>query len=221
MSSTKSPKPSHTYTSLDKAYDHFNRRLFGGRLPACLITLQRHKGAYGYFSHERFAHLGNGDTTDEIALNPATFAGKSPAWILSVLVHEMVHLRQFHFGKPSRAGYHNAEWASMMAEVGLEPMAADGSGKTTGQKMCHEIVAGGRFDVVCAEFLAAGHVVLYRDRAEDGEQQEKRQKKAASKTKYTCPGCDLNAWAKPGAHLLCGDCELELEPEEPAEDAGD
>ena len=36
--------PTHrTYTSLDAAYDHFNRELFGGQLPACLITMQRHK----------------------------------------------------------------------------------------------------------------------------------------------------------------------------------
>ena len=52
--------PTHrTYTSLDAAYDHFNRELFGGQLPPCLITMQRHKGAYGYFSGERFASLDN------------------------------------------------------------------------------------------------------------------------------------------------------------------
>jgi hypothetical protein len=26
-------------------------------------------------------------------------------------------------------------------------------------------------------------------------------------TKYTCPDCEQNAWAKPGAHLVCGDCD--------------
>ena len=60
--------PTHrTYTSLDAAYDHFNRELFGGRLPTCLITMQRHKGAYGYFSGARFASTrrpGGGDRRD-------------------------------------------------------------------------------------------------------------------------------------------------------------
>jgi predicted RNA-binding Zn-ribbon protein involved in translation (DUF1610 family) len=28
-----------------------------------------------------------------------------------------------------------------------------------------------------------------------------------SKIKYTCPECGLNAWAKIGANLMCGDCE--------------
>jgi hypothetical protein len=35
-------------------------------------------------------------------------------------------------------------------------------------------------------------------------------KQAASKTKYTCPDCELNAWAKPDVSLLCGDCETPL-----------
>jgi hypothetical protein len=26
-----------------------------------------------------------------------------------------------------------------------------------------------------------------------------------SKTRYTCPGCGLSAWAKPGVHLVCGE----------------
>jgi hypothetical protein len=30
---------------------------------------------------------------------------------LSTLVHEMAHLQQNHFGKSSRTGYHNKEWA--------------------------------------------------------------------------------------------------------------
>jgi hypothetical protein len=38
-----------TYTQLDNAYDYFNRALFAGKLPPCVMTLHRKKGAYGYF----------------------------------------------------------------------------------------------------------------------------------------------------------------------------
>ena len=132
-------KPTRTYTSLDAAYDHFNRELFGGQLPPCLITMQRHKGAYGYFSGERFASLDNPEeVTDEIALNPAHFASRTPAATLSTLVHEMCHLWQHHFGKPSRSGYHNKEWAAKMREVGLIPIdTGQPGGKDTGQKVTH------------------------------------------------------------------------------------
>jgi hypothetical protein len=47
--------------------------------------------------------------------------------------------------------------------------------------------------------------VLYKDVHDAGESAI-RKKKTASKTKYTCPGCAANAWAKPGMNLVCGDC---------------
>src|SRR5262245_14971271 len=38
----------------------------------------------------------------------------APSQILSTLVHEMVHGEQHHYGKPSRGGYHNKQWADWM-----------------------------------------------------------------------------------------------------------
>jgi hypothetical protein len=82
-----------TYTSLSLAYDFLNMELFSGALPPCLITVQRKQGSFGYFSGERFQNTANQEEiTDEIALNPAHFATRSPEQVLSTLVHEMVHL---------------------------------------------------------------------------------------------------------------------------------
>jgi hypothetical protein len=41
-----------------------------------------------------------------------------------------------------------------------------------------------------------------------------RKKKAASKTKYTCQACGVNAWAKPAVNLWCGDCHQPMQPED-------
>src|SRR3954451_2437773 len=83
-----------TYTSLNTAYEFFNQELFSGILPPCLITMQRHIGAHGFFSCERFANAANPEeVTDEIALNPVHFAARKPTEVLSTLVHEMTHLR--------------------------------------------------------------------------------------------------------------------------------
>ena len=204
-----------TYTSLDAAYEYFNRELFAGQLPPCLITMQRHKGAFGYFSGERFASLDDPqEVTDEIALNPAHFAGRTTTKTLSTLVHEMVHLWQHHFGKPSRTGYHNKEWAAKMRGVGLVPSSTgEPGGKETGQKVSHFIEAGGRFEQACTAYLATGAAILYHDRAGDAEATKTRKTKAASKTKYTCPVCGQNAWAKPEASLICGDCREAMEAE--------
>jgi hypothetical protein len=80
-----------TYTSLTTAFEYFNRELFAGTLPHCLITMQRHKGAYGYFSGERFQNTANREeVTDEIALNPTHFGTRTSEQVLSTLVHEPV-----------------------------------------------------------------------------------------------------------------------------------
>jgi hypothetical protein len=118
----------------------------------------------------------------------------------------MTHLWQHHFGTPSRTGYHNRQWAAKMREIGLIPTATgQPGGKETGQSMTHFIEAGGAF-------LATGAAILYQDRVREGEEGT-RKKKAASKTKYTCPGCGVNAWAKPGVSLICGECKEVMEAE--------
>ncbi len=203
-----------TYDSLTKAYEHFNVALFGGKLPPCLITMQRYKGAYGYFSGGRFASASSPEEiTDEVALNPNHFAARSAASVLSTLAHEMVHLWQHHFGTPSRTGYHNKEWAAKMREIGLIPTdSGEPGGKETGQSITHYLEAGGSFERACSAFLATGTAILYQDRAREGEEAT-RKTKAASKTKYTCPTCGVNAWAKPGVSLICGECKETMEAE--------
>jgi hypothetical protein len=47
--------------------------LFNGSLPPCLITLNRHPNARGYFAAEHFGHREQPQRTDKIALNPDTF----------------------------------------------------------------------------------------------------------------------------------------------------
>ena len=200
-----------TYQGFEKAYDHFNRKLFENSLPTCLITVQRKKGALGYFSGDRFTRVGeSGSIADEIAMNPNHFASQSKTETLSTLVHEMVHLWQHHFGKPSRRAYHNKEWAAKMKDVGLIPSdtAAPG-GHETGQRVSHYIEAGGPFERACGAYLAKNSPILYHDRAGDG----KRALKSANKTKYTCPTCGQNAWARPEASLICGSCRQEMFPQ--------
>lgn len=206
----KPTNPTHqTYNGLTAAYAFFNERLFAGRLPACLITMQRQNKAYGYFAGGRFGTRDGREVTDEIALNPSHFKARTTEESLSTLVHEMVHLWQHHFGKPSRSGYHNKEWAAMMKTVGLTPSDTGApGGRETGQRVSHFIAAGGAFARACTELRKSGVELRYVELWDD---EATRKKKAASKTRYTCPDCGVNAWAKPGVQLVCGDCDLALE----------
>ena len=158
--------PNRQYVTLSAAFDFFNRRLFAGKLPAALITMQRHAGARGYYSAKRFEGRGGaGKETDEIALNPGTFKSRTDAEILSTLVHEMAHHWQAHAGNPGRGRYHNEEWAQKMEWLGLMPSDSGlPGGKRVGQQVTHYIIAGGRFDQACRELLADGARVEWQSR---------------------------------------------------------
>jgi len=209
------------YLSLQHAYDWFNKSLFDDQLPQVLITLQRSKVAYGYFWCNQYSNRdGSPERLDEIALNPEAMHGRSDERILSTLVHEMVHCWQQHFGHPSRGGYHNAQWASVMVAIGLTPSdTGEPGGKQVGQKVSHYIDEHGYFKTACTRWLARHPKGIQWEVAplmeggdgdgdgdgDDGKSKTRAQKRA-SKTKYTCPTCDTNAWAKPGITLICGEC---------------
>lgn len=192
------------YSALDEAYQFFNAQLFAGKLPGCLITLQRKAKAYGYFAGNRFGSTDGGSVTDEIALNPSHFKNRTTEEVLSTLVHEMCHLWQHHYGKPSRSGYHNREWANKMREIGLIPSdTGQSGGKQTGQSMTHYIEPGDLFERHCRALIETGYklpfVELWGDAAA-------RLRKAKNKTKFTCLTCGASAWGKPDLKIVCGDC---------------
>jgi predicted SprT family Zn-dependent metalloprotease len=202
---------SHTarqYATFQAAYDHFNAALWHGKLPPCLITLQRKARAKGYFRGDGFVARSGDQKTDEIALNPDTFADRTDREILSTLAHEMAHMWQHHCGEPSRSGYHNSEWADEMERIGLKPSdtGAEG-GRRTGQRVTHYIVEGGPFDMAASLFLADHVAVDWASAGGGAEKGKAARASAKSKTKYTCPACGQNAWAKPGAMLACANVD--------------
>jgi SprT-like family len=198
------------YGELRRAYEHFNTTLFNGRLPRCLITFQR-KGPsnLGYYSPNRFSGMFDESVkADEIALNPVNFAKRSVTDILSTLVHEMVHLQCQHEGKACRGGYHDKAWGAAMKAIGLYPSnTGEMGGKETGQQMSHYVMDGGPFYVACSMLLRTGFTLSFADRHGMGEGKAKSPK-AGRRSKYVCFECQLAAWAKPEAKLMCGDCGI-------------
>lgn len=163
MNSTRPTE--EAYAELQHAYDFYNGELFGGQLPACLITFQREKRTMGYFSSKRFVRADGSRRADEIAMNPEYFAVVPLIEVMQTLVHEMVHLWQQHFGTPSRACYHNAEWAGKMESVGLMPSDTGApGGKKTGQKMGDYSVPGGLFENATLKLLTGGFAISWFDR---------------------------------------------------------
>jgi len=134
---------------------HFNHTLFENSLPIPLFTLKRGIGTLGHFSPSRWITEG-GQVVGEIALNPALFAQHSWLQLMQTIAQQQCHLWQHVHGEPSRPGYHNAEWAAKMKQIGLAPSATgQPGGRTTGQSMSAYPAPGGKFIHACAE-LADG-----------------------------------------------------------------
>lgn len=229
-----------TYNELQQAYDFFNKTLFELKLPPCLITLQRQKSTYGYFSGKRFVNS-DGKKTDEIAMNPSFFAIRSIPETLSTLAHEQCHLWQEHYGKPGRGRYHNLEWAEKMESLGLMPSSTgQEGGKRTGDHMSHYIISGGAFDLACNELLTQEFTLSWLDRfppyqpdsikpfssrvdSEDGELVDdlvelgiefpSKPKNKSNRAKYSCPDCSAKVWGKSGLMISCGMCQIHFEEE--------
>ena len=200
------------YREFQEAYDYFNGELWEGKLPQLMVTLQRKPRMMGHFAAERYQHRTEDDVIHEIALNPDCFVGQSDEQVLDTLVHEMAHVWQQTFGKPGRRGYHNKEWGAEMKRIGLYPSSTgEPGGKETGEHMSDYIVDGGRFQEACRRLLTKGFRLDWqsRDRSQAGgsaEEGDETEPKKKGRIKYSCPSCELNAWAKPEATILCGVC---------------
>ena len=143
------------------------------------------------------------DVYDEIAINPAT-VNRPPRDVLGTLLHEMCHIWQFNFGKTSRNGYHNAQWANKMLEVGLRPINAKNPDRMTGQACTHAIEVEGVADRIFATIVDefGADLVIELPCAKTAKKKPKN-----SKVKFTCPECGANAWGKDSLHITCADCD--------------
>lgn len=212
-----------------------NKVLFQDELPNCMIILKKSSRAHGHYGPQRFQSIGDDGepvVVDEIALNPHTMRRPAKA-VLSTLAHEMVHLWQYHFGKPSRNGYHNKEWADRMDDIGLVPSdTGEAGGQRTGQNMSHFIEEGGAYDRWADKFLQRGKIswassdlMLIIDgmmpppppaegdgEGEGDEDTEAGPVKPKNKLKYSCR--EHNVWGKPGLELHCKMCGEDMVAQE-------
>ena len=156
------------YEELQKAYEFFNESLFDGRLPPCVITLQRQHDTYGYFSPNQFQTRSGGVQAHEIALNPSYFAVRTIHETLSVLVREMVSLDQLLHTKRDklpRRRYRNTEWADMCEQIGLMPSSTGlPGGRRVGDNVQTYVIEGGAFDLACSRLVDEAFTLSWVDR---------------------------------------------------------
>lgn len=205
------------FNTLEDLFVYYNKNLFDGMLPDTLITLANHKGAAGLFAPSRWVR--EGTEIHEITISPESII-VSEIDYHQTLVHEMCHLWQHCFGKPSRQCYHNKEWANKMEEVGLMPSSTgEPGGSKTGQHMRDYPIDGGLFESCFRKIDAlsyaktlklplnpnvwayGGHHSVTKN-SKAGDKQESR---SGVKVKYSC-SCGTNVWGKSGLSITCNHC---------------
>lgn len=92
------------FKTLDDLYQFYNDAIFNGELSECIVNMSRHGGAFGFFAANRWRGDGQEKkVVHEISINPDFMNREDRDWH-STLVHEMCHLWQEDFGRPSRGG---------------------------------------------------------------------------------------------------------------------
>jgi hypothetical protein len=120
-----------------------------------------------------------------------------------------VTLNQIVFGTPPAGGYHNKEWAEKMKSIGLMPSSTGMvGGKETGSRMMDYVIPDGPFAKACALLAATDWKLNLQSSVRPGP----KGNVAASKTKFTCPGCGANAWGKPTLLIACIECDRPMPP---------
>jgi hypothetical protein len=68
-------------------------------------------------------------------------------------------------GKPSRACYHNTEWADKMESIGLMPSSTGHpGGRRVGQHVSDYVIAGGPYALATQKLLEGGFLITWLDR---------------------------------------------------------
>lgn len=211
------------FQAFQNAYEYFNYHLFDDKLNPVILNFSRNKKSHGFVAPYRWGNLTPTGSVEEeftsddfvvheLTLTPTTLA-RIPILVYSTLVHEQCHIWQIDYGKPSRNGYHNKEWANKMESVGLIPSnTGEPGGSRTGQKMTHYIESGGKYEKA---FNAMPKEYILPFIAADGVlASDKSPKKSRSKTCFICPSCGDKAWGKPNLRILCGTCDVPFEPKQ-------
>ena len=201
---------------LSKAFDIFNRELFAGELPPVMLQVKNKPGSHGYFQPNKWKDA-EGNLLDVISLDSKNAVDRPLVELLSTLVHEMCHqfvCRIENEGKAS--GGHGPEWRRKMIELGLPPIQVG----ATWRQATHSIAADGLYQETYARHSSELEELPWQECI--GEANKGR---GVDRVKFHCSRCGSNAWARPAALLLCGDCSSEHElvsmlPEFKAEGGG-
>lgn len=200
---------------LENLYAALNFKLYGGELPAVVITIQQDttSGAYGWATREKAwfkdVDFGAGIPTKEERESMtgyreinlcAEHMNRGFVAVAETLIHEMAHIYAGEHGikDTSRRGtYHNEKYREIAENHGLVCKKTEkyGYSETALNAQTAKYIDG-----IKGEFHLARLPKV------------KKQKAKSNSIKYVCPCCGTIVRATKEVNILCGDCELLMKP---------
>ena len=208
-------------TALDELYRYFsilNKEKFNDELPYPVITIQKGKGVVaGLFVPDRAWQKKDEEEPSlyEISIDPRFF-DRSVNEIIGTLLHEMCHYYNAINGTTDCNGKnHNKNFKVIAESVGLicEKEKGVGYGLTSNSDELNQFIE---------EEITPDESSFEYFRYEAPKEIKPKNKTTFT---FTCPSCGMKAKGKQNIHILCGDCDKEMEieevEEENTEDKGD
>jgi hypothetical protein len=200
------------YGDPDAAVRFLVDRLFEGKLPSPVLAFNRQPNSHAYVRKDAFAGP-DGKRAHELSLNVHRLQHADDRTVLATIACGLVEISMIEQGRAGRSrSYRSKSWREKMQEIGLRPVARN-DGRTRGYGIAFEIVEGGAFDIDCAELLASGFKLRWRDALSDPPVIEEANASEYSapkntRTRFVCVTCSQRAWAAAGAVLACGKCNF-------------
>lgn len=191
------------YSQLGDITEFLNKTLFGNVLPLPVIRLQVKPNMLGYMTSSKNWQYGQTQiTTYEMGLNPAYFQNRPLIDVFNTIAHELCHefCSEVH---GSSTTYHDRKWQKEALNIGLRPVGKGVSVDT-------EIISGGLTEQAYHSFMRQ-HPGFSIDWFNASIGQGVTGGNGKSKQKFTCPKCKQNAWAKPTAKIICGNCLIAMQ----------
>lgn len=196
--------------ALEGLYNHFNAKLFEGRLPSIALTIQTkgRKNAYGWCTlgqvWQQQEKIKNGDeekidVKDFYEINmSAEYMNRGAYDVTSTLLHEMVHLSNLCRGIKDcnpKTQNHNTNFKEEAERIGLivEKVEKRGWAYTELSPQLKDEID----ELVKINVFNAARVNV--------ESPEKKKRQAKPKITYVC-GCGTQFKSVKDMNLICGDC---------------
>jgi hypothetical protein len=202
-------RPTETVcVELQSLFDIFNRELFAGELPDCMLTVDiACRAALGYFRPHAFRNA-RGEVVDQVSLNPEHTISRPMRQVASTVAHELAHQWVHRCLGKRITGYHCKAWGRKMKAIGLMPSnTGQPGGKQTGYQMTHYAIPGGKFMGVVAALEVQGFAITwgrFQQALDAAGKPPVQDDTSKGKVKLACPQCRQVCWGAPTLDLICG-----------------